>query len=50
MTGDLTIKGVTLPTTMHVSYNGSATFPVDGSIHHGFTATGTISRTAFGVS
>jgi polyisoprenoid-binding protein YceI len=50
MTGDLTIKGTTVPTTLHVSYNGSATFPMDGSTHHGFTATGSISRSAFGVS
>jgi polyisoprenoid-binding protein YceI len=50
MTGDLTIRGVTLPLTLHVVYNGSGIFPVDGSTHHGFTATGTISRSAFGVS
>lgn len=49
MKGDLTIKGATLPVTFDASYNGSAVFPIDGSTHHGFTATGTISRTAFGM-
>jgi len=50
MKGDLTIKGTTMPVTLHASYNGAALFPVDGSTHHGFTATGSISRSAFGVS
>jgi polyisoprenoid-binding protein YceI len=50
MTGDLTIKRTTLATTLQATYNGSATFPVDGSTHFGFTATATISRSAFGVS
>lgn len=50
MTGDLTIRGATLPATFQATYNGSAVFPVDKSTHHGFVATGTISRSAFGVS
>ncbi|MEP7202192.1 MAG: YceI family protein [Ilumatobacteraceae bacterium] len=48
--GDLTIKGTTLPVTFHVTYNGAAVFPMDGSTRHGFTAGGAISRSAFGVS
>ena len=50
MTGDLTIKGITHPATFDVTFNGSETFPMDSSTHFGFTASGLISRTAFGVS
>ena len=50
MQGDLTIKGITQPVTLTFAYNGSAVFPMDNCTHHGFTATGTISRSAFGVS
>jgi polyisoprenoid-binding protein YceI len=50
LTGDLTIKDVTIPTTFDVTYNGEAIFPVDGSTHFGFTGRATISRSAFGVS
>jgi|SRR5689334_9079075 len=50
MTGELTIKGLTHPVTLDVSYNGSAVFPPDKSTHFGFAALGTISRSAFGVS
>ena len=38
LTGDLTIKGVTLPITFDTTFNGSETFPVDGSTHYGFSA------------
>ena len=47
--GDLTIRGVTQPVSLAASYNGSAPFPMDGSTHYGFSATGTISRSAFGM-
>ena len=50
LTGDLTIRSVTMPMTFDVTYNGEATFPIDGSTHFGFTARATISRSAFGVS
>ena len=50
LTGDLSIKGVTRPVVLDVSYNGSGVFPMDGSTHHGFRATGSISRSAYGVS
>ncbi len=50
LTGDLTIKDVTIPTTFDVTYNGEAIFPIDGSTHFGFTGGATISRSAFGVS
>ena len=50
LTGDLTIKDVTVPMTFGVTYNGEAIFPIDGSTHFGFTGRATISRSAFGVS
>lgn len=50
LTGDLTIRDVTVPTTFDVTYNGEAIFPIDGSTHFGFTGRATISRSAFGVS
>ena len=48
--GDLTIKGITNTVTLAGTYNGSAVFPMDGSTHYGFSMSGTISRSAFGVS
>ena len=50
MTGDLTIKSVTHPVTFNAIYNGSNTFPMDQSTHFGFEASGSISRSSFGVS
>lgn len=50
LTGDLTIRGVSQPVTLAVSYNGSGVFPMDQSTHYGFSASGSISRSAFGVS
>ena len=50
LAGDLTIKGITHPVVLSAAYNGSAVFPMDQSTHYGFSATGTISRSAYGVS
>jgi polyisoprenoid-binding protein YceI len=50
LTGDLTIRNVTVPMTFDVTYNGEAIFPIDGSTHFGFTGRATISRSTFGVS
>ena len=50
MSGDLTIKGATQPVELEATFNGSGVFPVDQSTHYGFSATGTISRSAFDVS
>jgi polyisoprenoid-binding protein YceI len=47
--GDLTIKGVTRQECLDVVFHGTETFPGDGSFHAGFEATGTISRTHYGV-
>ena len=50
MTGDLVIRGITQPVMFAVTYNGSTVFPMDHSTHFGFGATGSIQRSAFGVS
>ena len=49
VTGDLTINGTTRSETLQVVFNGTETFPGDGSLHAGFEATGSISRTDYGV-
>jgi len=48
--GELTIKGITNTVTLAGTYNGSGVYPMDGSTHHGFSLSGAISRSAFGVS
>ncbi len=48
--GELTIKGVTQSVTLNTSYNGSQVFPMDQSMHYGFSAQTTISRSAFNMS
>jgi polyisoprenoid-binding protein YceI len=50
MTGELTIRDITETVTFDAAYNGSETFPMDQSTHFGFGATGTIRRSAFGIS
>ncbi len=50
LTGDLNLRGVTRPVTLDVTYNGTATSPLDGGRRRiGFTVTGTFDRTAFGM-
>jgi polyisoprenoid-binding protein YceI len=49
LTGDLTIAGTTHPVVLDVEFNGTETFPVDQSTHAGFTATGEIRRSDFGI-
>ena len=46
--GNLTIHGVTKPVVLTASYEGTATDPY-GHTHLGYTATGVIKRSAFGV-
>lgn len=47
--GDLSLNGITHPQELIVQFNGTETYPVDGTLHAGFTATGVLSRSAFGV-
>ncbi|MBB39130.1 MULTISPECIES: YceI family protein [Hyphomonas] len=50
VTGDLTFRGVTKPVTLDVTYNGTASFPwAPDSPRLGFSATGTIKRSDFGL-
>jgi polyisoprenoid-binding protein YceI len=49
LAGDLTIAGVTKSVTFDVEFNGTEIFPADQSTHAGFSATGTIRRSDFGI-
>lgn len=49
VTGNLTLSGVTAPVTLDVIFNGGAMVPLTGKYTLGFDATGTFSRTAFGL-
>jgi polyisoprenoid-binding protein YceI len=49
LAGDLTIAGVTKPVTFDVEFNGTEVFPGDQSTHAGFTASGQIKRSDFGI-
>ncbi|KAF0846337.1 YceI family protein [Nocardia caishijiensis] len=48
VTGEATLGTVTKPVTLEVEWGGVGDFP-DGSRHAGFSATGAIKRTDFGV-
>jgi polyisoprenoid-binding protein YceI len=47
--GDLTVAGITKPVEFDVEFNGTEVFPGDQSTHAGFTATGQIRRSDFGI-
>jgi polyisoprenoid-binding protein YceI len=47
--GDLTIGDVTRPVTLHAEFGGLESFPMDGSTHAGFEATGELRRSDFGI-
>ena len=48
--GDLTLHGVTRPLTLHATLNKSAPNPFDRKATLGFSATGSLKRSDFGVS
>ena len=50
MTGDMTIKGTTLPVVFDVTFNGKVLHPRFDLNNAGFTATATIDSRAFGVN
>ncbi len=50
VTGEVTLGGVTRPVTLDVEWGGIQVFAQTGDNHIGFTATGTIKRTDFGVA
>ncbi len=49
MTGDLTLRGATLPATFEVVFNGGGRDRLRGAYVVGFSATGRISRSAYGI-
>lgn len=49
MTGDLTLHGVTKTVTLNVTFNGTATNPMNKKTSAGFHIGGTINRTDFGI-
>ncbi len=49
VTGDLTLLGVTKPVTLDVTYNKSGNHPYTKNMLAGFTATGTLKRSDFGM-
>ena len=50
MTGDLTIKNITKPVTLDVTFTGGRIDPMGSSYAIGFEATATIKRTDFGIT
>ena len=49
--GDLTLRGVTRPVTLEARYNGGyAGHPMDPQARIGFSATGQLRRSEFGIS
>lgn len=49
--GNLTLKGVTKPVTLHATFNGGyAGHPMDPHARIGFSANGTLKRSDFGIS
>lgn len=49
ITGDLTLHGVTRPVTLDVTFNGGGDSLLTGRYTLGFTATGTLARSDFGL-
>lgn len=49
ITGDLTILGVTKPVTLAVTHNKSGVHPFSGKFVAGFSASGTVKRSEFGM-
>jgi polyisoprenoid-binding protein YceI len=50
VTGQLTIRGTTRPIVLDVTYNGSGVNPLTKAETLGFSATGTVKRSAFGLT
>ncbi|MFZ5746696.1 MAG: YceI family protein [Pseudomonadota bacterium] len=50
ITGDLTIKGKTLPITLDAEFVGAGTNPISKKLNFGFKATGVVKRSAYGMT
>jgi polyisoprenoid-binding protein YceI len=49
ISGDLSLNGVTQPMTFEVEFHGIEMFPLDQKRHLGFSATGVIRRSVYGI-
>jgi polyisoprenoid-binding protein YceI len=49
MQGEVTLNGRTRPLTLHVEFNGVQEFPGQNTRHAGFSATGSLRRSEFGI-
>lgn len=49
LTGALSLNGVTKDQDLDIDFNGTEVYPMDNSTHAGFTATGSLQRSDFGV-
>lgn len=49
VTGELTINAITQPIELAIEFNGIETYPMDQRRHAGFSASGQLSRGAFGI-
>lgn len=47
--GELSLHGVTAPMTLHATFKGAGTNPLSHAVTAGFSATGVVKRSAFGV-
>lgn len=47
--GDLTLNGTTKPISFDVEFLGAETYPMDERVHAGFSASGSLSRSDYGV-
>ena len=50
VTGDLTLHGITKPVVLNASFNGTTTHPMSKKTMAGFTITGIIKRSDFGIA
>lgn len=50
VTGDFTLRGVTKPLTLHVTYNAAGESPVSKAYTVGFSAEGTVKRSEYGMT
>lgn len=50
ITGNLTLHNITKPVTLEVTFHGGAMNPMSNAYSMGFSATGTIKRTDFGIT
>lgn len=50
ITGDLTVKGLTQPATLHVTLNKAGENPFGKDYRAGFSATGTVKRSDYGIT